>query len=384
MSGTAGRALIPQPLPKTIIVYRNGDAFFPGKRMVVKRRRGSTFESFLTSLTSDFKAPFGAVRNLYTVREGRNVTDLDALQQGEGYVAAGAERFRKLEYCQITTKKPPQKKKEQIQPIVHSRIVVPARWKRTNHGSCTINVFTNGDISVTPARVLIPKHTLTSWENVLAMVTEKVHLRTGAVHRLCRLDGYPLHGSNKLENNQYYVAVGAEQFRALPYNLWVPYKRIIRQNNMDQGDLTGKGKWQCPVENYTPAPLPVCLLAEAQAQGVAPPLIPMPFAHTGFREDLEHTARGQMKNHTDSAKPGRAKQQRQVSRIPLLLSTGEGSVFNAKNKRWEMAGAEEVQEDRQLKVDLPIDQVEAKAVEEERDMGALARDLGMLQTATAL
>jgi len=31
--------------------------------------------------------------------------------------------------------------------------------------------------------VLIPKHMLASWEKVLAMVTEKDHLRTGAVHR---------------------------------------------------------------------------------------------------------------------------------------------------------------------------------------------------------
>ncbi|KAK7142089.1 hypothetical protein R3I94_011703 [Phoxinus phoxinus] len=75
----------------------------------------------------------------------------------------------------------------QIQPVVHSRIIVPARWKRISNESCTINVFTNGDISVPPARALIPKHTHASWENVLAMVTEKVHLRTGAVHRLCML-----------------------------------------------------------------------------------------------------------------------------------------------------------------------------------------------------
>lgn len=51
--------------------------------------------------------------------------------------------------------------------------------------SCS--VFTNGDILVPPVRVLVPKHTLASWENVLAMVTERVQLRTGAVH------GYELH-----------------------------------------------------------------------------------------------------------------------------------------------------------------------------------------------
>ena len=37
-------------------------------------------------------------------------------------------------------------------------------------------------------------------------------------------------------------------------------------------------------------------------------------------------------------------------------------MFNAKNKREEMAGAAEVQEDCQLKVDLPIDQVQHSAM----------------------
>ena len=45
------------------------------------------------------------------------------------------------------------------------------------------SVFTNGDVFVPPARILIPKFTLSSWEKVLALVTEKVELRTGAVHR---------------------------------------------------------------------------------------------------------------------------------------------------------------------------------------------------------
>ncbi len=45
------------------------------------------------------------------------------------------------------------------------------------------SVFTNGDILVPPARIRIPKYTLRNWENVLAMVTQKVRLRTGAVYR---------------------------------------------------------------------------------------------------------------------------------------------------------------------------------------------------------
>ncbi|XP_075964617.1 doublecortin domain-containing protein 2C [Anarhichas minor] len=328
MPGTAGRGDLPPT--KTIIVYKNGDAFFPGRKIVVNPRHLSTFDNLLTSLTREIEAPFGAVRRLYTPTEGHKVQNLDDLEHGSVYVAAGNEQFKKLEYCKITIKKPQKKKIEPIRPVVHSRIIVSARWGRTTHESCTINVFTNGDVFVAPVRMRIPKYTLRSWEHVLAMVTEKVRLRTGAVYRLCTLDGRPVCGPAELENNQHYVAVGAEKFKALPYDHCVPFRDPISQDI-----LPAVKKTRHPEDT---------------------------FAHTGFREDLEHTARGQMKKQ---ARPTRTKQRRQVSRNPVLFSTGEGSVFNAQNKRSETAGAAEVQEDGQLKVDLPIDQVEAKLVDEE-------------------
>uniref|UniRef100_A0A3Q3LG76 Si:dkey-25g12.4 n=1 Tax=Mastacembelus armatus TaxID=205130 RepID=A0A3Q3LG76_9TELE len=196
------------PPTKTIIVYRNGDAFFPGRKIVVNPRQVSTFDNFLTSLTRSIEAPFGAVRKLYTPIQGRRVQDLDELTHGSAYVAGGNEQFKKLD-----------------------RIVVSARWKKTTDETCTINVFANGDVLAPPARIRIPKYTLRSWENVLAMVTEKVHLRTGAVYRLCTLDGRPLCGPTELENNQHYVAVGAEKFKALPYDPSVP-RDLIRENSL--------------------------------------------------------------------------------------------------------------------------------------------------------
>ncbi|XP_027130417.1 doublecortin domain-containing protein 2 isoform X3 [Larimichthys crocea] len=334
MPATTGRGDLPPT--KTVIVYRNGDAFFPGRKIVVNPRHVTTFDIFLASLTRGIEASFGAVRKLYTAIEGHKVQCLDDLKHGSVYVAAGNEQFKKLDYCEITTKKPQNKKKEQIQPVVHSKIIVSARWRRTTDESCTINVFTNGEILIPPTRIRIPKYTLRSWENVLAMVTEKVHLRTGAVHRLCTLDGRPVCHHIYLKNNQHYVAVGAEKFKALPYEQSIPSRDIISQSVL-------------PAVRKT-----------RHANDA--------FARTGFREDLEHTAGGQMKKH--AAKLERAKQQRQVSGNPVLLSTGEGSVFNAQNKRSEMAGAAEVQEDRQLKADLPIDQVEAKIVDEEYENGS--------------
>lgn len=54
------------------------------------------------------------------------------------------------------------------------------------------------------------------------------------VHRLCTLDGHPICGSTELENNQHYVAVGAEKFKALPYDQCVPGV-LIRENNVVEG-----------------------------------------------------------------------------------------------------------------------------------------------------
>ncbi|AWP16438.1 putative doublecortin domain-containing protein 2C [Scophthalmus maximus] len=225
------------PPTKTVTVYRNGDAFFPGRKVVVNPRQVSTFDSLLTSVTRRVEAPSGAVRRLYTPVLGHTVRRLDDLRHGSVYVAAGNERFKLLDYSEITTKKPESKKKEQIQPVVHSRIVVSARWKRTTDESCTINVFTNGDVLVPPARIRIPKYTLRSWEHVLAVVTEKVHLRTGAVYRLCTLDGQPVCTSTELENNQRYVAVGAERFKALPYDQCVPRFSMRENNSTESRDV---------------------------------------------------------------------------------------------------------------------------------------------------
>ncbi|XP_021466994.1 doublecortin domain-containing protein 2 [Oncorhynchus mykiss] len=292
MSAIPGRATSrshPSPI-KTVVVYRNGDAFFPGRRFVINPRQVSSFDSFLNTVTGGVEAPFGAVRNVYTPREGHRIQSLETLQHGEIYVAGGTERFKKINYFHITLKKPQRKKSDVIKPVVHSRIIVPARWRKFLHESCTINVFTNGDVLVPPARILIPKYTLRSWERVLAMVTEKVHLRTGAVHRLYTLDGTPLSGSVELENNHYYVATGVERFRLLPYSHWVPRKGLIQDIGL--GDEEGKA------------------------------------------------------THKRT----------------------EDSVFKAKSRRRETVGVAEIQEDGQLTVDLPIDQVVAKVVEEQCDV----------------
>uniref|UniRef100_A0A3P8U0X1 Si:dkey-25g12.4 n=1 Tax=Amphiprion percula TaxID=161767 RepID=A0A3P8U0X1_AMPPE len=210
------------PPTKTIIVYRNGDAFCPGRKLVVNPRQLSTFDSFLTFLTRAIEAPFGAVRRLYTPRQGHRVQHMDDLKHGSVYVAAGNEHFKKLENLSGRS--------------AHVRGGAPP-WAEACIAACgpAWVVFTNGDILATPVRIRVPKYTRKSWESVLAMVTEKVCLRTGAVFRLCTLDGRPVCGPSELENNQHYVAVGTEKFKALPYDQCVPCRELVKKNNVIEG-----------------------------------------------------------------------------------------------------------------------------------------------------
>lgn len=82
---------------KKIYLYRNGlgQAF---KLMVINDRVVRDFSTLLTHATTGLKAPV-AIRNLYTPQNGHRVGNLDDLQSGQFYVAAGQEKFKKIKFA---------------------------------------------------------------------------------------------------------------------------------------------------------------------------------------------------------------------------------------------------------------------------------------------
>ncbi|XP_048452410.1 doublecortin domain-containing protein 2 isoform X2 [Rhincodon typus] len=374
MATSSRGAPLQLPAAKSVIVYRNGDPFFTGRRFLINKQV-STFDTFLNQVTKGINAPFGAVRNIYTPKEGHRVFDLDDLENGGSYVAAGVEKFKTLDYLQITTKKPQKKTNEMIRPVVHSRILVSARWRKYNYEPCTINIFTNGDLLIPPVRLLLPKYTVQDWNRVLALITEKVHLRTGAVQRLCTLDGRALLGAAELDNNKYYVAVGSEKFKKLPYYQALSKKITGRETQGFHSDLLppirrgrkGRGRFELQQISHGGSSDSGLLASPQQSEGdsshsTTDGQVGPPQTVQGQPKDLEAKP-SREKNSIFRAKPMKVKHHKH-STDPLADYEDNG-VFKAQDTRKETQGAAEVREDADMRVDLPIDQIPAEIVHEE-------------------
>ncbi|KAJ1537207.1 Doublecortin domain-containing protein 2C, partial [Cladochytrium tenue] len=82
---------------RKIRIFRNGDVFAPGKKLVVSPRVYRNYEQFLHNISLELNLLNGAVRRVYTL-DGRAVRGLADLCDGQSYVATGGEQFKHVAY----------------------------------------------------------------------------------------------------------------------------------------------------------------------------------------------------------------------------------------------------------------------------------------------
>ena len=82
---------------RAIRLMRNGDPFFLGRSFVISQKKYPVFDGLLDDASRALNANFGAVRCIYTPRNGTRLRDLAELQDHCTYVAAGSERFKQLQ-----------------------------------------------------------------------------------------------------------------------------------------------------------------------------------------------------------------------------------------------------------------------------------------------
>jgi hypothetical protein len=81
---------------KSIKLLRNGDEFYRGQKYVINSRKYRYFDVFLDDISDKMNAQFGAVRTIHTPVNGHRVKNLDEMEDGKTYVAAGSGRFIRL------------------------------------------------------------------------------------------------------------------------------------------------------------------------------------------------------------------------------------------------------------------------------------------------
>ncbi|XP_041828759.1 doublecortin domain-containing protein 2B [Melanotaenia boesemani] len=350
------------PPVKSVVVYRNGDPFYSGRRFVVNHRQVASMETFLNEVTQSIGAPL-AVRTLYTPRQGHRVTNLQDLRTGAQYVAAGFERFKKLDYLNAGARKQPATR-EETQAKAIQRPNVSAKWRKFIPVPCIIHVFRNGDLLCPPFRFIIPRSMRQDLEQILSLITEKVSLRTGAVRRLCSLEGVTVTLAGELETGSCYVAVGTERFKKLPYvellvskatERYYPGKRRLLRRTENR--KAGSG----PEDQYSDS----ALLDSPESDGRR---VKSTGDEASAPQDSQQMRRsGAEETSVLFSRPVKVGKNQMQTRPPLNNGSAQPSIFKRaeQKRREEVQGAEEVQEDENTATELPVDQRAAEIVEDE-------------------
>ncbi|XP_061482042.1 doublecortin domain-containing protein 2C [Rhineura floridana] len=349
---------------RTIWVYRNGDPYYLGRKFVINHRYVPNFEALMIQLNEGVPTPFG-VRNIYTPRQGHSVMDLSNFQQGGRYVVGGRERFRKLNYFNIGAKKPERKKRDEvIRPVVHSNIQVPSKWQSSGKKPLNINVFTNGDMLITPVKILIPKFTLKSWNGVLGLINEKVFSRSGGIHRLYTLNGQRVQGSNDFEHNQFYVGCGKERFQPMPYWQHPKVPEDIRRNfSNSDGPPEKPPPKKPPMEPSKREGSMQPPVQPSKREGSMQPPVQPSKREGSMQPPVQPSKRGaEDRTSVYYAKPEKANR----DETPRHLTSDDGhGIYKAHEFPKEIEEAREIQEDKNVQVEIPVDQAPAEVVNDE-------------------
>ncbi|XP_051946973.1 serine/threonine-protein kinase DCLK2-like isoform X2 [Xyrauchen texanus] len=213
---------------KKVRFYRNGDRYFKGLVYAVSNDRFRSLEALLAeltrSLTDNLHLPQG-VRNIYSVDGSKKIASLEELVEGESYVCASNEPYRKVDYT------------KNINPNWGSRqagagpvggpvpvggavrqgpqhVVGEARESKDFIKPKLVTVIRSGVKPRKAVRILLNKKTAHSFDQVLADITEAIKLDSGVVKRLYTLDGKQLTSlQDFFGDDDVFMACGLEKFR---------------------------------------------------------------------------------------------------------------------------------------------------------------------------
>lgn len=193
---------------KKVRFYRNGDRFFKGMVYAVSPERFRTFESLLANLTD---SPVGdkavlphGVRHIFAIDGSRKISNLEDLEEGESYVCASTDVFRRAEYetgstpawNQNIASKPKSRELTARSSRTSDDVLISRDNVIDDHREFIkpklVTIIRNGSRPRKAIRVLLNRKTAHSFDQVLTDITDAIKLDSGAVKRIFTLDGRPV------------------------------------------------------------------------------------------------------------------------------------------------------------------------------------------------
>ncbi|XP_026178164.1 serine/threonine-protein kinase DCLK2-like [Mastacembelus armatus] len=233
------QALTSEKRAKKVRFYRNGDRYFKGLVYAVSSDRFRSYDALLMELTrslaDNLHLPQG-VRTIYTIDGSKKITSMDELVEGECYVCASNEPFRKVDYTKISipswkpgagagtgtgtgssTRSTPASTGVPPSTVASTKERPEGREGRESKDFIKPKLVTVIRSGVKPrkaVRILLNKKTAHSFDQVLADITEAIKLDSGAVKRLYTLDGKQLTClQDFFGDDDVFMACGPEKFR---------------------------------------------------------------------------------------------------------------------------------------------------------------------------
>lgn len=246
------QALTSEKRAKKVRFYRNGDRYFKGLVYAVSSDRFRSYDALLMELTrslaDNLHLPQG-VRTIYTIDGGKKITSMDELVEGECYVCASNEPYRKVDYTKISVPSWKPGASSSTGALSSGRTSTASAGVSTSGGPSAggggsavaasstkdrpesresresreskdfikpklVTVIRSGVKPRKAVRILLNKKTAHSFEQVLADITEAIKLDSGAVKRLYTLDGKQLTClQDFFGDDDVFMACGPEKFR---------------------------------------------------------------------------------------------------------------------------------------------------------------------------
>ncbi|XP_063407128.1 doublecortin domain-containing protein 2-like isoform X22 [Mytilus trossulus] len=346
-------------------VYVNGDEHFLPKKLLVNPKRDRTYNAFLDYATKVLNPRYGAVRNIYTPEGRHRIRGFEDMTPDGRYVACGRERYKRLDrpYTQIEAPSPRRRNRhsnrsdERLIPAHHNKHLenVTGKISQIPTQGKAIEVFVNGQDIDKPTTVGLSYRQLESMTEAIKVVHEAIREKHQyRVDQICDLEGHVVTDVNQLETGGLYVAKNS-------YHTFKPgrYEPHGRKNIIVP--LSPRDKQQTKY-----------LWKERSTFG-RPSDYRRPRTLPPINSQKKHSP-----DHSVSSYP-ETRKRNQVNGVPVKAAKhtkrtpkqadydkDDGGVFKAKGQSRDTRGAKEVRDNGDTKVDLPIDQVRAEEVKDER------------------